>query len=264
VLLFMGEADGKFSGEFATWDQAGEFYATLGRWVAGKRQPLPDDHVAHAGNTRRRLPRATASRSRTQGPDPFSHVLPRPCGCFTDCPVPRPHQTKSCARMEKTPTALKAAIPIAGRETIFEHRGDNRSATGHAAAGMSALFTRVCTRPAGTRRWNAGADCHHPTGRKKNALKFPKNLGRTPSQIGVTSKLGPMAAGLGGNSFPARSPRTPHRLDLRVCSASKLPSRKLARTRLTPMQPTSTRKTNFPWLVRKTHATEACIHHDKG
>ncbi|HEX5400325.1 MAG TPA: VWA domain-containing protein, partial [Verrucomicrobiae bacterium] len=43
VLCYLGEADGKYSGAFAKWDQAGDFYSTLARWVAGKRQPLPDD-----------------------------------------------------------------------------------------------------------------------------------------------------------------------------------------------------------------------------
>ena len=43
VLCYLGEADGKYSGDFAKWNQAGEFYATLARWVAGKHEPLPDD-----------------------------------------------------------------------------------------------------------------------------------------------------------------------------------------------------------------------------
>ena len=43
VLCYLGEADGKFSGDFAKWNQAGEFYSTLARWVAGKHQPLPDE-----------------------------------------------------------------------------------------------------------------------------------------------------------------------------------------------------------------------------
>lgn len=43
VLCYLGEADGKYSGDFAKWNQAGDFYATLARWVAGKHEPLPDD-----------------------------------------------------------------------------------------------------------------------------------------------------------------------------------------------------------------------------
>ncbi|HXT11781.1 MAG TPA: VWA domain-containing protein [Candidatus Angelobacter sp.] len=43
VLCFTGEADGKYSGALANWNQAGEFYATLARWTAGRHQPLPDD-----------------------------------------------------------------------------------------------------------------------------------------------------------------------------------------------------------------------------
>ncbi len=43
VLCYLGEADGKFSGDFAKWNQTGEFYSTLARWIAGKHQPLPDE-----------------------------------------------------------------------------------------------------------------------------------------------------------------------------------------------------------------------------
>ena len=42
---FAGEADGKFSGEFGKWNQAGEFYSTLARWTAGRRQSLPNDQL---------------------------------------------------------------------------------------------------------------------------------------------------------------------------------------------------------------------------
>ncbi|HTI98093.1 MAG TPA: VWA domain-containing protein, partial [Dongiaceae bacterium] len=43
VLCYLGEADGKYSGELAKWSQVGEFYTTLARWIAGKHQPLPDE-----------------------------------------------------------------------------------------------------------------------------------------------------------------------------------------------------------------------------
>jgi hypothetical protein len=43
VLCYLGEADGKYSGDFAKWTQSGEFYATLARWIGGKHEPLPNN-----------------------------------------------------------------------------------------------------------------------------------------------------------------------------------------------------------------------------
>ena len=43
VLCYTGEADGKYAGELARWPRAGEFYASLARWTAGKTGPLPDN-----------------------------------------------------------------------------------------------------------------------------------------------------------------------------------------------------------------------------
>ena len=45
VLCFCGEADGSHSGQFATWEHVGSFYATLARWTAGKPSSLPNGMV---------------------------------------------------------------------------------------------------------------------------------------------------------------------------------------------------------------------------
>ncbi|MEI6971619.1 MAG: VWA domain-containing protein [bacterium] len=42
VLCFTGEADGKYAGSFAKWNEAGAFYSSLARWTAGNLRGLPD------------------------------------------------------------------------------------------------------------------------------------------------------------------------------------------------------------------------------
>jgi von Willebrand factor type A domain len=43
VLCYTGEADGKYTGPFAQWDEAGAFFTTLARWTAGGNGNLPDN-----------------------------------------------------------------------------------------------------------------------------------------------------------------------------------------------------------------------------
>jgi uncharacterized membrane protein len=43
VLCFTGEADGKYAGQLARWERAGEFWTSLARWTAGQSGPLPDN-----------------------------------------------------------------------------------------------------------------------------------------------------------------------------------------------------------------------------
>jgi hypothetical protein len=115
VLCYLGEADGKFSGDFAKWNQAGEFYATLARWVEGKHQPLPDEMLLtqeirdgvcfvqlHLDPARKAEAFASLPRVR------ILHGLPGAA------PV------KETASLQwKNADLLEAAIPVAGRETIL-------------------------------------------------------------------------------------------------------------------------------------------------
>lgn len=43
VVCHTAEADGEFAGTFATWERVGEFYCSLGRWVAGDVSTLPPE-----------------------------------------------------------------------------------------------------------------------------------------------------------------------------------------------------------------------------
>ncbi len=115
VLCYLGEADGKFSGDFVGWNQAGEFYATLARWVAGKPQSLPEGMLLtqeiRAGDCFVQLhldPERTA--------DPFTG-LPR-IKVLHGLPGAAP--AKATVPLEwKNADLLEAVVPVAGRETLL-------------------------------------------------------------------------------------------------------------------------------------------------
>ena len=115
VLCFMGEADGKFGGDFAKWNQAGEFYATLARWVAGKRRPLPDDMLL-TQQVRDGVCFVQLHLDPERKTDPFA-ILPR-VRMLHGLPGAAPTK-QSLALQWKNADLLEAAIPIAGRETIL-------------------------------------------------------------------------------------------------------------------------------------------------
>jgi Mg-chelatase subunit ChlD len=115
VLCFMGEADGKFSGEFAKWNQAGEFYATLARWVAGKREPLPDDMLL-TEQVRDGVCLVQLHLDPARKADPFSN-LPR-VKILHGLPGAAPAK-ETIPLQWKNADLLEAAVPIAGRETVL-------------------------------------------------------------------------------------------------------------------------------------------------
>jgi Mg-chelatase subunit ChlD len=115
VLCFLGEADGKFSGPLAAWDQAGEFYATLARWTAGKRQPLPDDQLL-TEQVRDGVCFVQLHLDPERKGDPFSS-LPRVKILHGLSGVAPGKQTLPL--QWKNADLLEAAIPISGRETVL-------------------------------------------------------------------------------------------------------------------------------------------------
>lgn len=115
VLCYLGEADGKYSGDFAKWSQAGEFYSTLARWIAGKHQPLPDDMLLteeirdgacfvqlHLDPERKADPFASLPRVREL------HGLPG-----------APPLKRTVPLQWKNADLLEAAIPMGGQETVL-------------------------------------------------------------------------------------------------------------------------------------------------
>ncbi len=115
VLCYLGEADGKFSGDFAKWNQAGEFYATLARWVAGKHQPLPDEMLL-TQEIRDGVCFVQLHLDPERKAEPFLN-LPR-VRILHGLPGAAPAK-ETVSLQWKNADLLEAAIPVAGRETIL-------------------------------------------------------------------------------------------------------------------------------------------------
>ena len=115
VLCYLGEADGKYAGDLARWNQAGEFYATLARWVAGKRQPLPNDMLltqeVRDGVCFVQLHLDPARQGDAFATLPELHVLH---GLAGSAPA-----KETLSLQWKNADLLEAAVPIAGRETVL-------------------------------------------------------------------------------------------------------------------------------------------------
>ena len=115
VLCFMGEADGKYSGDFAKGNQTGEFYATLARWVAGKREPLPEDMLL-TEQVRDGVCFIQLHLDPARKGDPFS-TLPR-VRILHGLPGAAPAK-ETVTLQWKNADLLEVAVPIAGRETVL-------------------------------------------------------------------------------------------------------------------------------------------------
>ncbi len=115
VLAFLGEADGKFSGDFGQWAQVGEFYSTLARWTAGKRQALPQDQLL-VQEVRDGVCFVQLHLDPERRSDPFSR-MPRVKVLHG---IPGATPTRETIPLQwKNADLLEAAIPIAGRETVL-------------------------------------------------------------------------------------------------------------------------------------------------
>ncbi|MGO8765650.1 MAG: VWA domain-containing protein [Limisphaerales bacterium] len=115
VLCFLGEADGKFSGDFANWKQAGEFYSTLARWAAGKHQPLPNNMLL-TQEIRDGVCFVQLHLDPERQGDPFSD-LPR-IQVLHGIPGAAPAR-ETIPFQWKNADLLEAAITVAGRETVL-------------------------------------------------------------------------------------------------------------------------------------------------
>jgi Mg-chelatase subunit ChlD len=115
VLCFAGEADGKYSGDFAKWNQTGEFYATLARWVAGQHQPLPDEMLlteeVRDGTCFVQLHLDPARKGELFSTLPKVRILHGLPGAAA--------ARQSVALQWQNADLLEADIPISGRETVL-------------------------------------------------------------------------------------------------------------------------------------------------
>ncbi|HET7623942.1 MAG TPA: VWA domain-containing protein [Verrucomicrobiae bacterium] len=115
VLCYTGEADGKYSGDFAAWKQAGEFYSTLARWTAGKRSVLPDDQLL-TQEVRGGVCLVQLHLDPERKADPFSgsprvKILHGLTGAAPE--------KETLPLRWKDADLLEATIPITGRETVL-------------------------------------------------------------------------------------------------------------------------------------------------
>ena len=115
VLCFLGEADGKYSGDFARWSQAGGFYGTLVRWAAGRRAQLPEE-ILLTQEVRDGMCFVQLHLDPERKAEPFS-ALPR---------LRILHGLSGAAPQKETMTLpwksadlLEAVVPIAGSETVL-------------------------------------------------------------------------------------------------------------------------------------------------
>jgi Mg-chelatase subunit ChlD len=115
VLCFAGECDGKYSGALATWNQAGDFYATMARWTAGKHQPLPADQLL-VQQVRDGVCLVQLHLDPERKGDPFSG-LPRVKALLGIAGQPPRKQTVPL--QWKDADLLEAAIPLSGQETLL-------------------------------------------------------------------------------------------------------------------------------------------------
>ena len=115
VLCFAGECDGKYSGALASWEQAGDFYATLARWTAGKHQPLPADQLL-VQQVRGGVCFVQLHLDPERKGDPFTG-LPRVKALLGITGQPPRKQT--IPLQWKDADLLEAAIPLSGQETLL-------------------------------------------------------------------------------------------------------------------------------------------------
>jgi len=114
-LCYTGEADGKYTGAVAGWKGAGDFFASLARWTAGKAQGLGPGIVA-TQELRNGVCRVELHLDPARSPTPFAR-LPQ---LTTLCARPGERAVARTTRMSwSSPDCLLAEIPLAGSETIL-------------------------------------------------------------------------------------------------------------------------------------------------
>ena len=231
VLCYLGEADGKFSGDFAKWNQAGEFYSTLARWVAGKHQPLPDDMLL-TQEIRDGVCFVQLHLDPERKADPFS-TLPR-VKILHGIPGAAPAK-KTIALQWKNADLLEAAIPMSGRETILNTVEISRTgvspvrAEGQESGGVSAVTLPAACLPYSPEfapdqpgRGAATLAQIAATTGGQDRVEIPKMWGELPVKSRYV-ELAPWLLVVRHDFIFAGSAGTPHRLGARDSSdASRL------------------------------------------
>ncbi len=111
---FMGEADGTYAGDFANWEQAGDFYATLSGWAAGQQSELPDRMLLT-----QEVREGVCFVQLHLDPDRQGELFTEPprLNLLRESPG-KPLQKDDTVMNWKTADVLESSIPLEGEETI--------------------------------------------------------------------------------------------------------------------------------------------------
>jgi len=115
ALCYTGDADGQYAGPLAAWDDVGHFFTSLVRWTAGRSRGLPRNMLIT-----QEMGDATCTVTLHLDPDRAS--LP-----FDGLPTVRtlrgrpgrPPRSSRQAMAWASPDALRADVPLGGRETVL-------------------------------------------------------------------------------------------------------------------------------------------------
>jgi Mg-chelatase subunit ChlD len=243
VLCYLGEADGKFSGDFAKWNQAGEFYATLARWVAGRHEPLPDEMLL-TQEIRDGVCFVQLHLDPERKAEPFAN-LPR-VKILHGLPGAAPAK-ETLSLQWKNADLLEAAIPVAGRETILntvEISGQQPVTLPAACLPYSPEFA-----PDQPGRGAATLAQIATTTGGRERIEIPKIWGELPVKSRYV-ELAPWLLVLGTILFLLEI------LERRTGWVSRLFGRKTAGAKIETEEAEApeakpAQRTAFPWLVRK-------------
>jgi hypothetical protein len=208
VACFTGEADGKFSGSFAAWDQTGEFYSTLARWTMGKRERLPADQLL-TEQVRDGVCFVQLHLDPERKADPFA-ALPRVRVLHGLPGVP----PQTVAVEERRPA--RSSDSDHGPRNGPEHGGNSGRTPGHAGAGLSAVLAGVCAGPTRPRRGDARATGDDE--RRPGTDRDSGHVGRSAIEAAL-HRAGAVVAGGVGDFISSGNFRTPHRLGVPMVCA---------------------------------------------
>ncbi|MDJ0835674.1 MAG: VWA domain-containing protein [Acidobacteriota bacterium] len=115
VVSFTGEASGEFTGPLAGWDNVGDFFTSLGRWIAGRDDDLPGGSLL-TQEQRGGTVRVTLHLDPERTDDPFK-TIPQ-LNILRGKAGEKPTRENMGLRWE-SPHSLVAELPLRGDETLL-------------------------------------------------------------------------------------------------------------------------------------------------
>jgi Mg-chelatase subunit ChlD len=116
VVCFTGEADGEYAGDFARWEQAGEYHTSLVRWAAGARGNLGEEMLL-TQEVRKGVNVIRLHLDPDRKAEPFS-TRPRVTTLREQGAGEAPGVDETALNWVG-PDTLEIAVPLSGRETAL-------------------------------------------------------------------------------------------------------------------------------------------------